>query len=195
MTPVLASSELAVGRNRFGIGLIDARNQAITAGDVQLDFFKLTKNGTAEKRGDAKAVFRAVQIQSKGFWVAQTKFEEVGQWGAQVTLARAGEPTRSARLNFEVLPRFSAPGYGEPAPRSRLGCRRVQRQPPRAAAHEALRYAVVGPGCPRHPRPAVPPAQRPPTSSLTTFTNKLRLGPRTRGETPHDARSGLRPPD
>ncbi len=118
LTPVLASSELATGRNRFGLGLIDSRNQAITAGDVQLEFFKLTKSGTAEKRGDAKAVFRAVQIQSKGFWVAQTSFDDVGQWGVQVMLSKTGEPTRSARLNFEVLPHFSAPGYGDPAPRS-----------------------------------------------------------------------------
>src|SRR5438132_3059095 len=57
LTPVLASSELALGRNRFAVGLIDAQNQSITSGQVHLEFFKL--NGqTAEKRSEADAVFR-----------------------------------------------------------------------------------------------------------------------------------------
>ena len=64
-----ASSELAQGRNRFALGLIDARNQPITSGNVGVEFFKLLATGSAEKRADATAVFRSVGGASKGIWV------------------------------------------------------------------------------------------------------------------------------
>src|ERR1700681_978374 len=48
LTAVQASTELAQGRNRFAIGLIDARNQPVVAGDVSVEFFKLLANGNAE---------------------------------------------------------------------------------------------------------------------------------------------------
>jgi len=117
VTPVLASSELALGRNRFGMGLIDAQNQPITAGQVHLEFFRIAGQ-TAEKRSEADAIFRAVEVQNRGIWVAPASFDVVGPWGAQVSLTAPGGPPRLARLTFQVKQRFSAPGYGDPAPRS-----------------------------------------------------------------------------
>src|SRR5436309_2787064 len=87
LTAVLASSEVAQGRNRFALGLIDARNQPIVSGDVSIEFFKLAANGSAEKRSDGAPVFRSVGGASKGIWVTPATFNETGQWGAQVTLA------------------------------------------------------------------------------------------------------------
>src|SRR5881394_3079069 len=86
LTAVQASSELAQGRNRFAIGLIDDRNQPVTAGKVNFEFFKLLSNGQAEKRADGPAVFRSVGGASKGIWVTPASLRETGQWGAQVTL-------------------------------------------------------------------------------------------------------------
>jgi len=117
LSPVLASSELALGRNRFAVGLIDAQNQPITSGQVHIEFFKIDRQ-SAEKRSEADAVFRALELQNKGIWVAPTNFDVVGPWGAQVTLTPTGAPPKVARLNFDVRERFSAPGYGDPAPRS-----------------------------------------------------------------------------
>jgi hypothetical protein len=119
LTAVNASSEVARGRNRFTIGLIDARSQPVTTGNVHMEFFKLATDGTAEKRADATAVFRSVGGASKGLWVSQASFPETGGWGAQVTLDQASnEEPKVARMNFEVRPKFSAPGYDEPAVRS-----------------------------------------------------------------------------
>jgi len=119
LTAVLASSELAQGRNRFALGLIDARNQPITAGTVGVEFFRLLTTGSAEKRADATAVFRSVGGASKGIWVTSATFPETGQWGTQVTLdPGSGDAPKGARLNFEIRPKFSAPGYDDPAPRS-----------------------------------------------------------------------------
>jgi hypothetical protein len=113
-----ASSELALGRNRFAVGLVDARNQPLTSGTVHIEFFKLRADGTAEKRTESTAIFRSVGAQSRGVWVAPAEFGETGAWGAQVTLSQPNNPPRSARMNFEVRDKFSAPGYGEPAVRS-----------------------------------------------------------------------------
>jgi len=117
LTAVQASSELAQGRNRFALGLIDERNQPVTTGKVSVEFFKLLSNGQAEKRVDSAPVFRSVGGASKGVWVSLATFSDVGQWGAQVTLDAEGGP-KVARMNFQVVEKFSAPGYGEAAPRS-----------------------------------------------------------------------------
>src|SRR5713226_723020 len=81
LTAVLASSELALGHNRFAIGLIDAQNQPVTSGQVHIEFFKIDHQ-TAEKRSEAEAVFRALELQNKGIWVAPANFDVVGPWGA-----------------------------------------------------------------------------------------------------------------
>src|SRR5579864_2519607 len=44
LTAVQASSELAQGRNRFAIGLIDANNESIITGNVTVEFFKLLRS-------------------------------------------------------------------------------------------------------------------------------------------------------
>jgi hypothetical protein len=118
LTAVQASSELAQGRNRFALGLIDDRNQPVTAGTVNVEFFKLLSSGQAEKRAESAAVFRSVGGASKGVWVTPATFADLGGWGAQVTLDNGDGTPRVARMNFQVIEKFSAPGYDEPAPRS-----------------------------------------------------------------------------
>jgi hypothetical protein len=119
LTAVLASSELAHGRNRFAIGLIDDSNQPVTSGTVNVEFFKLQADGQAQKRSESAAAFRSVGGASKGIWVAPASFADTGAWGAQVSLdAGTSAPPRVARMNFQVRDSFSAPGYDAPAPHS-----------------------------------------------------------------------------
>lgn len=117
LTAVQASSELALGRNRFAIGLIDDKNQPVVDGSVNLEFFKL-QGSDAQKRSEANAIFRSVGGASKGIWVAPAQFPEVGTWGAQVTLDPGDGNSKVARMNFQVREQFSAPGYDAPAPKS-----------------------------------------------------------------------------
>lgn len=118
LTALQASSELALGRNRFTLGLLDARNQPVTSGTVRLEFFKLKADGTGEKKSDATAIFRSVGGQSKGVWAAPVEFGETGPWGAQISVGGGSDAPRVTRMNFEVRDKFSAPGYGDPAVRS-----------------------------------------------------------------------------
>jgi hypothetical protein len=117
-TAVQASTELAVGRNRFAIGLIDDHNQAVTTGSVSVEFFKLLASDQAEKRAESPAMFRSVGGASKGIWVSTSSFPETGAWGAQVTLDSGDGSPKVARMNFAVQDKFSAPSYDAPAPRS-----------------------------------------------------------------------------
>ena len=117
LTAVQASSELALGRNRFAIGLIDDKNQPVVDGSVNLEFFKL-QGSDAQKRSEANAIFRSVGGASKGIWVTPAQFPEVGTWGAQVTLDTGDGNSKVARMNFQVREQFSAPGYDAPAPKS-----------------------------------------------------------------------------
>ncbi len=55
---------------------------------------------------------------SKGIWVAPATFPEAGSWGAQVTLEPPNDTPKVARMNFDVRPKFSAPGYEDAAVRS-----------------------------------------------------------------------------
>jgi hypothetical protein len=109
---------MAVGPNRFALGLLNASNQPITDGSVLVEFFKLGKNNQALKQAEAPGVFRTVGASSKGIWVAMTNFDTAGSWYAQITLERPSTAAMSSRLNFEVLERFLAPGYGDIAPHS-----------------------------------------------------------------------------
>lgn len=116
LTVVLASSEVALGRNRFAVGLLDARNQPVSSGSVNLEFFKLATDGTAQKRADAGAVFRSVGGPTKGIWTAPANFAETGAWGVRATVAAAAsQAARVAQTRFDVIERFSAPGYDQPA--------------------------------------------------------------------------------
>ena len=119
LTAVQASSEVALGRNRFAIGLIDEKNQPITSGSVNVEFFKISGT-TGQKRSESPAVFRSVGGASKGIWVATpVNFSETGPWGARVTLDGGdGSVAKVAQMNFSVQEKFSAPGYDDPAPRS-----------------------------------------------------------------------------
>src|SRR5689334_5660285 len=118
LTAVQASSELAVGRNRFALGLIDDHNQPVVSDGVNVEFFKLQSNGQADKRAESPAVFRSVGGASKGIWVVPATFPDTGAWGAQVTLDAGDGSPKVARMNFQVRDQFSAPGYDAPAPRS-----------------------------------------------------------------------------
>lgn len=114
LTPVLATSELVIGRNRFALGLIGDDSRPILNADIQLDFFEL--NGeVGTKRDEATATFRWVELQSKGIYTAPVTFDHAGRWGVEVRATREGRPL-SARMSFDVRETGQAPSIGVAAP-------------------------------------------------------------------------------
>ena len=118
--PVLASSELVVGKERFVFGLVDSQTgQPIPdEAQVSIQFFKVHDDGTATKVGDATPIFRSKNLPA-GVYVAHTTFTEPGQWGALMTIRRQDQPPYQVKANFEVKADSTVPMIGEPAPLSK----------------------------------------------------------------------------
>jgi len=117
--PVLASSELVVGRERFVFGLIDPQTQQpiSDAPQVSVQFFKVNDDGTATKVGDATPIFRSENLPA-GVYVTRTNFDQPGKWGALMLINRQGLQPYQVRAEFEVSNDSTVPMVGEPAPRS-----------------------------------------------------------------------------
>lgn len=117
VTPVLANSELVIGRNRVALGLI-ADERPLTDARVSLGFYQIMGQ-QATKRSETDAAFRWIDEETRGLYVATADFDQPGQWGVEVTATRAGWEPRIARLQFEVRAQGAAPMIGTPAPRSK----------------------------------------------------------------------------
>jgi hypothetical protein len=119
LVPVLVSSELAVGKNRFLFTLVDAKNNLLAAPDVaaSISFYDLGKSADFPV-GHADGQFLWSIVGERGLYAAIADFSRAGDWGAEVTAAERGKPDRSARVVFTVDTSTTTPAIGAAAPRS-----------------------------------------------------------------------------
>ncbi|MHB8573951.1 MAG: TlpA family protein disulfide reductase [Dehalococcoidia bacterium] len=141
--PVIASSELVVGQNRFALGLLDTKtNTPLPDARVHLRFFTLVGNqGTLRSEADttfiapARDAGIATVIEHKhadgtihehvnvdatvGVYVAQVQFAQAGQWGAEASFTTTDGRAGKVTVPFTVLAQPITPVVGQPAPRTR----------------------------------------------------------------------------
>ena len=133
VTPVIVNSELAVGDNRFMIGLISLENEEIVGAAVAFRFFKLDGD-QKELREEAQATPIALEktyththedgtvetheAGESGVYVAAVRFDEPGQWGVEVTAAVGDMTYDPAPAGFVVLEESASVAMGAPAPLS-----------------------------------------------------------------------------
>jgi len=131
--PIVVSHELAVGENRFILGLQDRDNNLILNASVHLRFFKL-KDGKATMKSETDTQSVVVQESAEeehdggaphlennglvGVYVAHVTFDAPGTWGIEIDAAVDGQTRDTARVQFDVLEKESTPVAGDPAPRS-----------------------------------------------------------------------------
>jgi hypothetical protein len=120
--PVLASSELAVGQERFVFGLVSTRT-GLPIKDVPvvgLQLFKVNDDGTATKISDGEVVYHSENLPA-GVFVVRTNFKEPGKWGAVFTIRRGGNEPYQVKMDFDVLAHGtgSVPMIGDVAPPSK----------------------------------------------------------------------------
>ena len=115
LIPVLGSTQLSIGPNRFLYTLINKANQPLAAADVttSLRFFDLQKD-PATAVASADGIFLDA-TQGRGLYHAPVTFPCSGMWGAEVT-AQLGEEAASARVVFPVQPTSTTPAIGAAAP-------------------------------------------------------------------------------
>jgi len=133
VTPVVSNSELAVGENRFVVGLLDQDTEAITGAKVAFRFFKLDGDQQTPK-GEAEATALTVDKSyththpdgkvekhsagETGVYVAHPTFDEAGSWGVEVTATIDGKTFDPVGAAFTVLQEGKSVAVGAQAPRS-----------------------------------------------------------------------------
>jgi hypothetical protein len=128
LTAQVASSDLAVGPNRFTFGLID-RDHPVESGRPSLTLYalkgntgvpvetvKATFNHFAQYLKDTPANSAAAQI--GGVWVAHVTFPHAGQWAGVVKLRYNGRDQSVQTSPFSVARHSLAPAVGSLAPRT-----------------------------------------------------------------------------
>jgi hypothetical protein len=133
LNAVVVSSDLAVGTNRFSLGLITQDNELVTDAQLLFRFFKLDGDeSTLKSETDATLIKMAksftrtredgtvetVDVGETGVYVANVEFDSPGSWGVEASGARDGEPFQPVTAAFTVLEKSLSVAVGEPAPRS-----------------------------------------------------------------------------
>ena len=113
----LASTDIAVGRNRIAFGLIDPAAGAVRDARVQVSTFFLAEGGARTPEETAQAVYRKWPVGEAGVYTVEAVFDRPGRWGLGISTAVDGSPRRGS-VSFEVAETSAAPAVGSPAPRS-----------------------------------------------------------------------------
>ena len=131
----IVTQELAVGTNRFSVGLVDQSERGtpiLDAENVNLRFFKVLEGDQAQLRSEATAdtvrfdrsyvneqTKETVKTGEIAVYVANVSFDEAGDWGVEIAADVDGQAVGPFRLAFTVLPPEQVLSIGDPAPRTR----------------------------------------------------------------------------
>ena len=132
VSPQITNRTLAVGENRFSLGLLDKDNSPILDAQVRLRFFDLNGEEPVMK-SEADARFIPVELYfidegpgnekqvvgSNGVYVAEVSFGRAGRWGVEVRATLAGEELGPVPFRFDVQEETPEPEPGDAAPASR----------------------------------------------------------------------------
>ncbi len=137
ITPNLLTAEFVANRdNRFAVGLIGKDNKLVTGAEVHLKFFTVGADGTTGTfRGEGDALYVELNVpgahahdsttgdlaadDSVAFYVANTPFDQAGQWGVEIDATLTDGTTASIQAPFKVLEQSQSPGIGTTPPASR----------------------------------------------------------------------------
>jgi len=130
--PVITNSSLAVGENRFSLGLLDEEVSPVLGAQVQLRFFDLNGDEPLLK-SEGPAQFIPMElffideqagkerrfVGENGVYVSQVNFDVPGRWGVEVNVTLDDRRLDPLRFQFDVHEESAEPGIGDPAPASR----------------------------------------------------------------------------
>jgi hypothetical protein len=137
----VASYDLAVGKQRFMVGLLTPEQELVGGGKVSMKFVYLGTRDRPQSSGrvvsEATGEFLAIpreggrtpasplsgprvvaSSEGSGVYAAEATFDRAGFWGVAVEASVEGRGPRSGKGTFEVLPEHQFPWLGEDAPRS-----------------------------------------------------------------------------
>ena len=112
--PVIMSSLITYGHNRFLYNVLDESYRQLAAEDVpsRVDFYALERDADVP-HARAGAAYLSSGL-GRGLYRTQVDFDCVGEWGAEVFVQGADGDWVSERLRFTVFDVDSTPAIGEP---------------------------------------------------------------------------------
>ena len=115
LTVVVAATDLAVGRNRFAFGVLDAEGPVRTS-EVRVTFYHVDGD-PSKPAGQDMARFVRWPSSKAGVYVVQAQFPAPGRWGVVVETPKVeGETPTFGQSGFIVKAESSAPALGEVPP-------------------------------------------------------------------------------
>jgi hypothetical protein len=139
LQPLITTSELVIGENRFAFGLLKA-GKLLEGADVKLRLYDID-GGEAKLAAELKVPYQAVKnvkqersvhrhadgtehvhgsdSSVRGLYVAQLSFARAGDWGVELLVSQANSAFEPVRLAVTVLDAPATPPVGSAAPRSR----------------------------------------------------------------------------
>ena len=139
LQPLITTSELVVGENRFAFGLLKA-GKFLEGADVTVRLYSID-GAEAKLAAEFKVPYRAVRSAKqersvhrhadgtehvhggessvRGIYVAQFSFARAGAWGVEILADQKDGSPEVARTAVTVLESPQTPALGSPAPRSR----------------------------------------------------------------------------
>jgi hypothetical protein len=139
LQPLITTSELVVGRNRFAFGLL-RHGSLLADADVSVRVYDVREE-TAQLVAVTPAVYHRLEVIEQGrqvhihpdgtrhlhataadvhgIYVMQLELERAGPWGLEVVARHGAGTVETVRLSIDALPAARSPMPGMPAPRSR----------------------------------------------------------------------------
>ncbi len=115
--PVLASSEIAQGPNRFLFSLTDPQGALLAAPDVEVKLaFYDDAADPEEVVFEADSRFLWAIEDYRGLYAADIEFPHAGRWGTRFYATFPDGRTETVRADFDVWETTSTPPIGAPAP-------------------------------------------------------------------------------
>jgi hypothetical protein len=117
--PVIISSRLVCGENRFMFGFLDLDNRPVGAPDrtVSVAFYDLGADGTTPTASVAGSFLWAIEG-TRGVYTAPVELGRTGLWGAEFTTQAPGSPAETIRVQFQVAATSPVVAIGARAPAS-----------------------------------------------------------------------------
>ena len=139
LQPLITTSELVVGENRFAFGLLKA-GKLLEGADVKLRLYDI-EGGEAKLATELKVPYQVVEnvkqersvhrhadgaehvhggdSSVRGLYVAHLNFARAGDWGVELLVSQASGAFEPIRLSVTVEEAAATPAVGSLAPRSR----------------------------------------------------------------------------
>jgi hypothetical protein len=137
--PLITTSELVIGQNRFAFGLLKA-NKLLEGADVQLRIYgiegqeailvaeinapyrpisSVEQSEAVHRHSDGTQHIHTAATNVRGLYVTQLNFTRLGLWGIEILAREKDGVPAVARTTVTVRDSPHAPALGSPAPRSR----------------------------------------------------------------------------